>query len=459
MSKIVSTNPSKNYEIIGEVESSTQDEINSTVAYAKEAQIMWASLSLPERCKALTSFVELSKKHAEEIAKAMASETGMLIATARGEVATTVAYIEAHIEMADEFLAPRTTFETDTEIHRVYREPWGVIAAIAPWNYPFLNIAFQCSQALLAGNAIVYKSSEEDPLFSKLVASLMAESSMPEGVFNIVCGDGQVGGWLAHADVDMISFTGSTSTGEALTKVAAEKFIPIITEMGGSVPLIVFEDIEITDELIEHIFARRFAKSGQNCDAVKRVLVHESKFKELTDKLAALAKSKKVGDALDESSQLGPLVAERQIKKLETQVKESSASGAKVLTGGKRPDGLQGAYYEPTIIVDIKPDMPVWREETFGPVLPIVAFDSEDKVVRMANHTKYGLGAHIFTHDKARFERVAKQIQSGMIGHNQVMFWSPKNPFGGYKHSGMGRTSGLEGFLEVTQGKLISEEK
>jgi succinate-semialdehyde dehydrogenase / glutarate-semialdehyde dehydrogenase len=455
--KLVSTNPSRNYEVIGEVEVSTVDEVTEAIASARKAKAKWMGLPLQERCQLVASFTEVARRREEEIARLIATETGRPITSARGNVQSGLEYFAAYLEMAPKYLSPQISIQNGQEIHRVYREPWGVMAAICPWNYPFLNIAWQCGQALIAGNAIVYKNSEENPLFARLISELVTESSLPEGVFNVVYGDGQVGSWLAEGEVDIISFTGSTRTGKALTKVAAEKFVPIVTELGGSAPCVVFDDVE-PSAVAEFIYERRFLNAGQACDAVKRLIVHESKFHSLVDALCATIAEKKVGDASDEETDIGPLVAKRQLDKLEAQVDDAKSKGVAVVIGGGQPDGLQGAYYLPTLLTDVSRDMKVWSEEVFGPVLPIVTFTREEEAVELANDTSYGLGAHVLTADKARFHRVARQLQSGMVAQNQVAYWHPNNPFGGYKQSGLGRTNGCFGFDESTQVKLVSEE-
>jgi len=457
--KLESTNPSKGYEVIGAVEAISRHDIMSVITTAHLTQPQWAAMSLAERCKAFNSFVEVCKGRLGDIAQISAEETGRPIASLRGLAEGTIDYFNTYIEMAEDSLAPKITFENDKEVHRVYREPRGVIAVIAPWNYPFLNFAFQCAQALIAGNTIVYKHSEESPLYSKLLAELVDQSDLPDGVFNVVYGDGAVGETLARADVDMIAFTGSTKVGKKLAGIAAEKLIPISTELGGSSPCVVFEDTEITDDLVSLVYNLRFINAGQSCDALKRLIVHESKFDELVDRLAKIAPTKKIGDAQDESTDMGPLVAERQLLRAEEQVQDAVAKGANVVIGGKRPEGLEGAYYEPTILTNVTKDMRVWHEETFAPILPVVSFETEEEAIELANDTEYGLSAFVMTSNKERYERVARQLEAGMIAHNDVMFWSPRNPFGGYKQSGLGRTHGEWGFDEVTQVKVVSEKK
>jgi succinate-semialdehyde dehydrogenase/glutarate-semialdehyde dehydrogenase len=458
--KLISTNPSRGFAVIGEVESSTEQEVYTVVAKAVAAQPAWSELSIIRRKQAVQSFVDIAERRAEELSHIIAEETGRPVMGARLDVAKGISCFRDYLMMAEEHLAPKVTFETSTELHRVHREPWGVIATICPWNFPMTNVAWQCGQALLAGNGVVYKNSEENPLFAKLLEEIISESSIPESVFSIVYGDGQVGEWLARADINRLSFTGSFPVGRKLTQIAAEQFIPITTELGGSNPYIVFEGVELTDDLINNIYGRRFLHSGQFCTSVKRLIVHESLFDKLLNKLAEVTANKKIGDALDETTELGPLVAKRQLEKLEAQVQDAVEKGAKVVVGAKCPDGLKGAYYEPTILTNITSAMRVWREETFGPVLPIVSFKTEAEAITLANDTEYGLSAYISTKDKEQFARVARQLHVGMIAENQIInLLAAFNPFGGYKHSGMGRENGSYGFDEVTQVKVVSELK
>jgi len=459
LGKLISTNPSRNYEIIGEVPISTERDIRGAVERAREALPNWAGMSLDERSQRLTSFIEVSKSRAEEIAQLIARETGRPIRSSRHNVQRGNDYLEAYLEMAGKYLAPQVTRETATEIHQVFREPRGVVAAILPWNYPFMNVAWQCGQALIAGNTIVYKNSEENPMFTELLAELIDSSDVPRGVFNVLYGDGRTGESLANQDIDMITFTGSTRTGHALARIAAERFVPIVTELGGSSPLVLFDDVELTDDIIAYIANSRFANSGQTCDSVKRLIVQNNRFGEVVNRVCHYISGQKIGDASDEDTEIGPLIAKRQVDLIEAQVQDAINRGAKVELGGAKPEGLLGAYYLPTVLTDVKPDMRVWQEETFGPILPIVAFETEEEAIRMANDTIYGLTAQVITNDNSRFQRVASQLKAGSVGQNRVNTRNPINPFGGYKESGMGRLHGEFGFNEVTQAKVVSAEK
>lgn len=455
--KISSINPSNN-QVLGEVEVTTEAEIKQLVAKAHTTKNMWRDLGIDGRNQILSKFYSRIEDHAEELAKLQASEMGMPISDAKIDIEDSISYLRWYSEHAKECLAPEISYEDDISVHTVYREPRGVVAAIIPWNYPMSNFVWQCGQNLVAGNVVILKHSEEVPLFSKKLEEIAKQSGIPDGVLGFVYGDGKVGDFLAHQDVDIICFTGSTKIGKYLYTVAAEKFIPALLEMGGSAPGIIFEDADIP-EIIDTVMMNRFINCGQVCDGLKRLIVHKSKYDETVKLLTEKIQTKKVSDALDDSTEMGPLVAERQVKVLELQVEDARTKGATIVIGGKRPTGLTGAFFEPTLITDVTKDMKVWQEEVFGPVLPVVTFETEEEAIELANDTSYGLGSYVFTKDKARMERVARQIQAGMVSQNNLTYLKPSNPFGGYKSSGLGREHGKYGFHDVTQVKVVVTEK
>ena len=455
--KLSSVNPSNN-QVLGEVEVTNEAEIKQLVAKAHASKQTWQDLGIDGRNQILTKFYSLIEDHAEELAKLQASEMGMPISDTKIDIEDGVSYLRWYSENAKECLAPEISYEDDKSIHTVYREPRGVVATIIPWNYPMSNFVWQCGQNLVAGNVVILKHSEEVPLFSKKLEEIAKQSSIPDGVLSFVYGDGKVGDFLAHEDVDMICFTGSTKIGKHLYTVAAEKFIPALLEMGGSAPGIIIEDADVP-EIIDTVMMNRFINCGQVCDGLKRLIVHKSKYDETIKLLTEKIQAKKVGDALDESTEMGPLVAERQVKALEVQVEDARTKGATIVVGGKRPDSLAGAFYEPTLITGVTKDMKVWQEEVFGPVLPVITFETEAEAIELANDTSYGLGSYIFTKDKARMEWVARQIQAGMVSQNNLTYLKPSNPFGGYKSSGLGREHGKYGFHDVTQVKVVVTEK
>lgn len=455
--KLTSTNPSRKYEIIGEVAVSTEQEIKDKVAAAHKAKKMWRDMGTAARVELLRKVGKRFEDNAERFAALEAQEMGMPIKEAREDFVYSLEYWNSYLDTAEAALKKTVTFEDEKEIHELHRAPRGVAACIAPWNFPFANFVWQCGQNLAAGNTVVFKHSEETPLCGKLVEELVT-AELPEGVFAEVYGDGSVGKMLVEQNVDFICFTGSSAVGRQTAESAGRRLIPTCMELGGSAPGIVLEDADVKN-VAATIYNARFICCGQMCDGLKRLIVHKSKFEEVVAELQAIIKTKKIGDAGDESTRLGPLVAKRQLDLLESQVADAVEKGAKVLIGGKRPDGLEGAYFEPTLLADISTDMRVWKEEVFGPVLPIITFETEEEAIGLANDTTYGLGAYIFTADEKRYRRVAREIETCMVSQNNLTYLRPENFFGGCKLSGSGREHGPEGFHEVTMSKIIARDK
>ena len=457
MLKLKSINPS-NKQPLGEVDVSTVREIRQKVDKTHEAKDSWKELGVNGRVKILRKVVEKFKSKKEELAKMASSEMGMPISLSRADVDDALNYFNWYLDNAEKYLSPEIAYENEKIRHTVYREPIGVAANITPWNFPASNFVWSVGQSLISGNVIVFKDSEEVPFCGKLLEDIMKKSGLPEGVFSEVYGGGDVGKILVYGNIDMICFTGSTLTGQYLYEVAAEKFIKVSLELGGSAPGIVFEDASI-DRVLETIFANRFLYSGQVCDGLKRLIVHKSLFDKVIMKLSERIAKAKVGDALDERTEIGPLVSEKQLLKLEGQVEEAKSQGAKVVVGGEMKADLPGFFYEPTILINIRQNMRVWREEVFGPILPVAVFDTEDEAVKIANDTDYGLGSYIYTEDKKKAKKVALKIETGMVSINNASYLQPCSPFGGCKKSGIGREHGKFGFNDLTQIKVIAEEK
>jgi acyl-CoA reductase-like NAD-dependent aldehyde dehydrogenase len=288
--------------------------------------------------------------------------------------------------------------------------------------------------------------------------SLIKQTNLPPGVLTFVYGDGQIGDYLVHQDINILVFTGSVTTGRYLYQVAAEKFIPALLELGGSAPGLVFKDADL-DTAVEAIFWQRFANCGQTCDGLKRLIVHRSIFDQVVTKLALKLQDSPIGDATNKATVFGPLAAKHQQELLEAQVEDALKKGAKLITGGHRPDHLTGYFYQPTILTDIKLTMRVWQEEVFGPVLPIVGFKTDAEAVKLANDSRHGLGSYIYTKNLKKADRVATRLEAGMVSVNGVNYVLPQNPFGGYKHSGLGREHGKYGLHDLTQIKLIAKPK
>lgn len=460
LQKIISVNPGKNYEVIGETEITSRGQINQKVTLAQSAFKDWAALDLAKRITLLNKLYAAFTKHADQIAQLSAKEMGIPVTISKTfDIGWGLQFMRGYLDFAPQWLAFETIFENDQEKHLLFFEPRGVCAVSIPWNYPFCNFIWGVIQNLVVGNTIVFKHSEECILTAKLLGDIMNSVGLPEGVFNQVYGDGSdVGEALMNAQVDMLYFTGSTGVGKHLYQVAAKQFIPAMLELGGSAPGIVFEDVQIPN-ILEHIYLMRFINNGQTCDALKRLIVHKSIFNQIVDGLARIAASKKIGDPLDPSTDLGPLVSEKQLNSLKDQVADAVSKGAKVIYGGKQPKGLKGAYYEPTILTNISFDMKVWKEEVFGPALPVVSFETEEQAIALANDSEYGLGGCVYSKDNDRALRVSKQLQTGNINVNTANYVIAQDPFGGYKYSGLGREHGRQGLREFCNSKVIALKK
>ena len=457
MKKLQSINPS-NYQVLGTVDVSMVQEIENKVKLAKSSQKKWAELGIAKRVALLKTAFEDLKNKKVDLTLLESREMGMPLSETLVDFDSTLNYANWYFDNAEKYLSPETTFENDKEIHQVFYEPIGVSAVIIPWNFPFANFVWGALQSLIAGNTIVLKHSEEVPLCGKFIEDILARH-LPKGVFNEVYGDGQVGKLLVQQDINMIAFTGSTKTGKFLYETAGKKFIKAVMELGGSAPGIIFDGADL-DLAVGNVCFNRLLNQGQCCDGLKRLIVHESVFDEVVKKAASTFSAKKIGDAEDKETEIGPLVAKRPLDLLISQVEDAKQKGAKVITGGNSlEEKLGGVFFEPTVLTDITNDMQIWKEEVFGPVLPIVKFKTEQEAIEYANQTVYGLGSYVFTKDRERAERVSKAIESGMVSVNGTNYIMPFNPFGGYKNSGFGREHGRYGFHEVTQIKIIAKNK
>ncbi len=456
MGKLISTNPAKNFEVIGEVNISTDAEIKEKINLANKAKLKWKELGVKKRVELLKPIYEEFEKRKKEFAPLITKEMGKPITQSANEVNGFLKDFEWFLDNGERALEDEITHKDKTSVHKIVYEPYGTAAVITPWNYPIEMFVWGTIPNLIAGNTVVFKISEECPLTGKLIEEVMNSKDLPKGVFSEVYGAGDVGQKLAEGDVNLIWFTGSTKVGKQLYRIAAEKFIKAVLEMGGSSPAIIFGDIDVPD-VVKSIYNERFSNCGQVCDSIKRLIVHESIFKEVVEKLKMEVEKKILGDPSDKNTDLGSLVAKRQLDLLQSQVKDAIKKGAKAITGGKVPNKLKGAYYEPTLLTNITRNMRVWTEEVFGPVLSIVSFKTEEEAVELANDTIYGLGSRVYSKDISRAERVASRIEAGTVEINYATRWLHCNPFGGYKQSGIGREHGTMGFRELCQIKVISK--
>ena len=458
MVKLVSTNPARNYEVIWEVDVSPDEEIQKKVSAAHTAKFAWKEIGLQKRIAFLQPIYEAFKNKVDELALLETRETGRGITESRSIIDGHIKKINWFLNNVESALSDEITYEDDVAIHKIVYEPIGVAAVITPWNHPFGMFVWGVIPNLLAGNTVVFKISEECLLIGKLIEEVMLSHDLPDGVFSEVYGAGDIGWKLVHENIDLIWFTWSVKVGEQLSELAGKKFIKAVLELWGSNPCIVFEDVNVQDS-IKKIYAKKFKINGQTCDALKRLIVHESIFDDVVDALQKEMESKVVGDSGDEKTDLGSLAAKRQLTLLEDQVKDAVDKGAVVIVWGQSLTGLSGAYYIPTLLTHVTKDMRIWNEEVFGPVLPILSFTTEEEAIALANDTIYGLGAIVFSKDIERAQRVASRLESGTVEINNAIHWLSCNPFGGYKKSGMGREHGVIGFRELCQVKVISQQK
>jgi succinate-semialdehyde dehydrogenase / glutarate-semialdehyde dehydrogenase len=428
------------------------------VSRAQRAQPIWADMAVVDRVQFLRELYDTFVLQKENIAISIATEMGMPIRYARDEVRYSLDYYLWYLDHALESLAPEVVFESDTELHTITHEPRGVIAAITPWNYPFMLCIWACIQPLLAGNTVIWKISKEVILTGKLIGSLIENSSLPSWVWTEIYGDWKTGDLLTDTNIDGITFTGSTKIGNMLSQKALNKWITAVMELGGSAPWVVCEDADI-DSVLETIYYMRYSNSGQMCDGLKRLIVHHSRYDELVTKLSERLLSKKVGNPLDETTDIGPLVSEHQLKHITEQYTDAITKWATLLAELPISPDLRGAYFAPVILWNITTDMWVWKDEVFGPILPIVTFSTIEEAISLANDTIYGLGAYVFTEDRGTFAHLARHIQSGMVQLNTVNYCIPSNPFGGYKASGIGREHGKAWFYELCNTKVMSQPK
>ena len=429
----------------------TPADVDKAVAAAKKAFATYSRTSVEERLALLEKLLEVYKRRYEEMAQTITLELGAPISMSRAQQADVgVGHLQGFID-ALRHLKPRDTLPNGDV---VLREPIGVCGLITPWNWPINQIALKVVPALATGSTCVLKPSEFTPLNALLYAEMVEEAGFPAGVFNLVNGDGpSVGAALSkHKDIDMMSFTGSTRAGIAVSKDAAETVKRVTLELGGKSPNIIFEDADLEDRVAGSVL-ECFNNSGQSCDAPTRMLVQRSVYDKVVDIAERTGRTQAVGDPKQEGEHIGPLVSDIQFGRVQALIEAGVAEGARVLIGGPgKPEGFEKGYFvKPTIFANVDPNMRIAREEIFGPVLSIIPFDTEEQAIELANDTNYGLAAYLQTGDDKRAERVAGRLRAGMVHING----GPHrygSPFGGYKQSGNGREGGifgLEDFLEV----------
>ncbi len=431
------------------------DDINLAVKAARRAFESFSNTSKQDRKDLLQHILSVYKKRYDEMAELICVELGAPISMSKNsQAAVGVGHLEAFLQALDELTLRQEMSNGDTLI----REPIGVCGLITPWNWPVNQVALKVLPALAVGCTTVLKPSELTPLSAMLYADILHEAGVPKGVFNLVNGDGPVtgAGLSRHPDVDMMSFTGSTRAGIAVTKDAADTVKKVTLELGGKSPNIVFADADVEKAVKRGVFAC-FYNSGQSCNAPTRMLVERSIYEKVLEIAKNTGESQQSGDPVVTGRHIGPVVSALQFDRIQTLINAGINEGATLLVGGPdKPAGFETGYYvRPTIFCDVDNGMRIAREEVFGPVLTIIPFEDEDEAVRIANDTPYGLAAYIETGNSDRAERIAAKLRVGQVYINGTEC-AYGSPFGGYKMSGLGREGGLFGLEDFLEMKAVS---
>lgn len=450
-----------NGKLLAEVPRGEAADIDLAVSAARAAfEGPWRRFKPFERQALLLRIADLFDRHWEEISQSDTSDMGMPIVRTRANKLRVVGMLRYYAGMATS-LHGHTIDNSIPLDHFSYtaKEPVGVVGAIIPWNAPTAASVWKIGPALATGCTVVLKPSEEAPLTPLLIADLMNEAGVPPGVVNVVTGTGAEAGrpLAAHADVDKIVFTGSTATGQNIVRASAGNLKRVSLELGGKSPVIVCADADL-DKAAPVAAMAAFANSGQICIAGSRLFIERPVYKEMLERLAAIATKLKIGDGADPQTEIGPLVSERQLRKVEGFLQSGQSEGAELIAGGRRPNDAAlwaGHFVEPTVFADVRDDMTIAREEIFGPVISALPFDSLEEATRRANSTPYGLAAGVFTRDVSKAHRVASALRAGSVWVNTYHVLDPAVPFGGYKMSGYGREGGAEHLDEYLNTKAV----
>lgn len=456
--RLVSYDPATG-EPLGEVPLSGPEEVQRAVEAARRALPAWQALGFRGRARHLMRLRDAIRDDFEAFAELLSRENGKPVPEAMGEVFSACEFLVYYAKNAHRFLKdqPLQVLNPILRNHRTYTTfvPKGVVGVISPWNYPLLLSMASISGALAAGNTVVHKPSEWTPLLAVHLDKLARKAGLPEGVLNVVTGDGSTGAALVEAPIQHVCFTGSVATGTKVARRCAEKLITVTLELGGKDPALVLSDADL-DFTAHGVVWGAISNAGQTCAAVERLYVDRAIATPLTERIVALVERLKVGNGQEPGTEVGPIINANQLAKIEEQVNDAVAKGAKVLVGGRRLEG-KGYFYAPTVLTNVTDDMLLMQEETFGPLLPIIEVDGLDEMVRRANDSSFGLSATVWGRDLELAEQVARRLEAGTVWVNTGLdsYGNPVTQRGGLKESGLGRVGGQIGLMEFVDAKLV----
>lgn len=450
--KITTINPATE-QVLAEYDAVTPEQVYHEVNDSRKVfQTIWKKFDISERAKLLRNLSHLLKQKKREYSTIITNEMGKPIRESTAEVEKCSWVCDYYADNGKKFLHPEY-IQTDAKDSYVQFDPLGVIGCIMPWNFPFWQVLRFCVPALLAGNTIILKHSSVCPLSGNTLQGALEEAGFPKGVFRHVVGNYIVGEALARSDVDAVSITGSTKAGKRVAEIASQNLHKFILELGGSDPFIVLKDADI-DKAAKVGVASRFLNNGQSCIAAKRFIVEQDIIEEFTKKFLENVEDQVVGDPLDEKTTIGPLVRDNSRDIIVDQIAKSSLLGAKTLIGGDAPN-RKGFFFNPTVLGKVAPDMPIAKEEVFGPVAPIISARNASEAIKFANDTEFGLGSSIWSEKYAAENNLVKDIEAGMVFVNSMVVSDPRVPFGGIKNSGIGRELSNYGLKEFVNVKSV----
>jgi len=452
-------------EVIGEIASMSPAEVAAAVERARAAQTRWSATPLAQRLRVLRKFQQLLAEQKDAVAGVITREAGKPKAEALStEILVVLDTVQFLMENVPAFLKAEAVPHANPimKLKRgwLLREPYGVIGIISPWNYPFSIPSVQSLAALITGNAVVLKPSEFTPFSSLELQRLLYEAGLEKDLLQVITGDGSAGAALLNSNIHKVIFTGSVATGQRVAQAAAAKLLPTVLELGGKDPMIVLDDVSIEVASSAAIWGA-FMNAGQTCLSVERCYVHESIYEKFVKACMEKTAKLRVGNGADATTDIGPMIHQRQVKIVQAHVDNAVAHGARLLAGGRTLSEIGPNFFAPTILADVNHSMRIMREETFGPVLPVCSFKTEDEAVALANDSEFGLAASVWSRNRERGERVAAKINAGTVMVNDVIscFGISEAPHGGVKSSGIGRTHGRLGLEEMVWVKYVDSDR